>query len=219
LAPGSIEPTLEFIKSVTHPDDIAGINEILENAIKESTEYKFYRRIYQPGGELRYLHEQGKVIRDKNGNAIKLVGIVQDVTEQKNAEKVIEESKHLLQSIFEVIPNGSSAFKAIRNERKEIVDFEFLLVNKQIEKTTKRTDLKGKKLFEVFPEAKSYLMEGMINTVEKGMQFTCSFHYYNKKNNDKHCISYLKFGDGLIEIHENIKESKNVQEELNTGKV
>ncbi|MBD0332507.1 MAG: PAS domain-containing protein, partial [Chitinophagaceae bacterium] len=55
-------------------------------------EYRFKKA----NGSYRYIFDRGFIIRDKNGNAIRMIGAMQDVTEQKLKEQQIIESKERL---------------------------------------------------------------------------------------------------------------------------
>lgn len=51
-------------------------------------------RIMRPDGSVRYVRaEADKILKDENGSPIKLFGIIQDITERKQAEKALEEAK------------------------------------------------------------------------------------------------------------------------------
>ncbi|GAB3781992.1 hypothetical protein GCM10028818_36940 [Spirosoma horti] len=136
-----------------------------------------------------------------------------DITDRKQIEQELIRSKDLLQSVFEAVPAGISVMTAVRNERNEIIDFEFILVNKGTERMVQRTDLPGKRLFETYPQARAILWAGMTETVETGKSFTAEFFYPNEHFQSWHRNRYAKFGDGVVEINENITEYKQAEQE------
>ncbi|EMR02308.1 PAS domain-containing sensor histidine kinase [Cesiribacter andamanensis] len=93
--PQSFVPSMAFIDSLSHPDDIEPVRQILEAAAQNKQPYEYERRIYQPDGQLRYMHSQGKVILDAEGNALQLLGIVRDITEQKKIQQELIEAEKL----------------------------------------------------------------------------------------------------------------------------
>ena len=52
------------------------------------------------GAEI-YIESTSKVIRNKEGNPFAVVGINKDITEKKNAEQALRESRKILESVFE----------------------------------------------------------------------------------------------------------------------
>jgi len=72
-----------FIKCV-HPDDRQKIEEAIQLSIKEDATYDVVHRIILPDDSICWLHETGNVDRDEKGKPLHMMGIVRDVTEQKN---------------------------------------------------------------------------------------------------------------------------------------
>lgn len=141
---------------------------------------------------------------------------VQLQTQQAEAAKQIKDATDLQQSTFEAIPAGLCIMNSVRSKAGEIIDFEFMLVNKETEQRTKRTDLPGKRLFEIYPQAKEYIFEAMVKTVKTGQ--VCTVEFFSPYEHSWHCNSYAKFGDGVIEINQNITKRKVVEAELKKHK-
>lgn len=85
--PGEIEVTIEnFFRSV-HPEDVGRIKEAVDEAVRISARYSLDHRIILPNGTMRYVHEEAQVFKDPlSGRPLKIVGIVQDITERKENE-------------------------------------------------------------------------------------------------------------------------------------
>ena len=62
-------------------------------ALESGKEFSHEERIIRPDGSIRYLHSVGEVIRDERGAAVRLLGICQDVTERKEAERALHDSE------------------------------------------------------------------------------------------------------------------------------
>ena len=84
--PGTLELKLDIIRTTFHPEDLEKHDTILQTAI-ESSYYKpaEYRLIY-PDGSLHYINANGSAEVDNKGTVIRLIGVCQDITEQKSAE-------------------------------------------------------------------------------------------------------------------------------------
>lgn len=114
--PGGFTPSLKFIDSVSHPDDIAPVLQVLEQAQTNKKPYVYLRRIYLPNGQMRQLISRGKVFCDEANNAITHIGIVQDVTELHKAEQELRESKELVEQITSTTPDLITIHDAHNNE-------------------------------------------------------------------------------------------------------
>ncbi len=88
--PQSFVPTLDWIDSVSHPEDAVRVREVLDRAVAYREPYYYQRRIYQPGGEMRYLASHGKVVCDAEGRPVKLLGTVQDITGQVRTDQILD---------------------------------------------------------------------------------------------------------------------------------
>ena len=83
-----------------HPDDIHGIRDSLQDAIKDtaqgnwSGEYRFKKA----DGSYANVEGNGYIIRDEAGNGIRMIGVIRDITERLNYITAIEkQNKKLLE--------------------------------------------------------------------------------------------------------------------------
>jgi PAS domain S-box-containing protein len=94
-APGSIEVTLEVFRAAVHADDREKLSQSLEKAIVHGVELSVEHRIVRPDGAVRIVREVADLISD-GGAPRRLVGTVQDITEQKSIEtRLLETSRRL----------------------------------------------------------------------------------------------------------------------------
>ena len=96
VEPGEVELTLEWLNGLSHPEDAAKVQRIMEIAAETKKPYTYTRRIYRKDGELRVLEAQGKVITDREGRNLKFIGLVQDITDRKKAEQELLKLKDQL---------------------------------------------------------------------------------------------------------------------------
>ena len=86
LTPDAYVPSYEGYLRMVHPDDRARVMEVTERAVKEHVPYSHDERIFRPDGSMRYLHTWAHPVVDGEGRLVRLVGVCQDVTEQRHAE-------------------------------------------------------------------------------------------------------------------------------------
>ena len=82
----------EYLKNI-HPDDKKRLNDELDKAVanKKNEHYTEYRII--KNNEIVWIDETSEIIYDKAGKFVKMIGVLQDITKRKKAEKEIREAK------------------------------------------------------------------------------------------------------------------------------
>jgi PAS domain S-box-containing protein len=93
LRPGEFKGTLQEFIDFIHPDDRAKVRTAIAAALQSGKDLSHEERIIRPDGGIRYLHSVGEVIRDESGVAVRMLGICQDVTERKRAERALQDSE------------------------------------------------------------------------------------------------------------------------------
>ena len=93
LQPGEFKGTLQEFVGFIHPDDREQVRASIGAALNAGKEFSHEERIIRPDGSIRYLHSVGEVVRDEKGAAVRMLGICQDVTERKQAERALQDSE------------------------------------------------------------------------------------------------------------------------------
>ncbi len=89
-----------------HPDDrkpvFDGIDKLIRgNALNWTGEYR-YKKV---DGEYAYVQDKAIIIRDEKGNAIRMIGAMQDITARKNAEEELKEKNNQLKELSKHLQN------------------------------------------------------------------------------------------------------------------
>lgn len=96
-----IEEPLSFVESI-HPDDRAAVIAAFPKQ-KEGT-YDIEYRIVRRDGGIRWIRDKAFPVRDASGEIYRVVGVAQDITENKNLIRDLNEEKakteHLLENIL-----------------------------------------------------------------------------------------------------------------------
>jgi PAS domain S-box-containing protein len=110
-----VNVTYDVFLQALHPEDRQPVMDCAREALEQGHPYSMDHRILLPDGSLRYLHEQGEVSRNDDGQPVKMVGTVLDITVHKQAEetirklndeletKVQERTKQLLEAQEEIV--------------------------------------------------------------------------------------------------------------------
>ena len=86
----------DFWKKHVHPEDHDRIlNEIDQFAKGTSSKWLNEYRFKKMDGSYAYVIDRSIIIRDKDGRAIRMVGAVQDVTEKKNLQRLLDKANRL----------------------------------------------------------------------------------------------------------------------------
>ncbi|MBF0471583.1 MAG: EAL domain-containing protein [Gammaproteobacteria bacterium] len=98
----SSEIYLDFLATRVHPEDWPTVSATMTALIEDGTEYDMEYRIIRPDGEERWLNCKGKRRLDERGTPLRLMGVAQDITTQKQAEAGLE----LAASVFSNASEG-----------------------------------------------------------------------------------------------------------------
>ena len=107
LKADEIDLSYERFLDLVVPQDIARIRAVVDEAIRERRPFSCYYRITHADGSVRVLYDQGGMILNEQGETIRLVGTVQDVTERVQAEEKLKDSERRLAEAQQVAHVGS----------------------------------------------------------------------------------------------------------------
>lgn len=88
LSPQEFEGTYEAFLDIIHPDDHTKVDAAYTDSIRDGLDtYEIeHRIIHQNSGEIRFVHEKCHHVKDKSKRIVQSIGMVQDITERKQAE-------------------------------------------------------------------------------------------------------------------------------------
>ena len=103
VTPKSFKPTVETFESNIHPDDREYFLRQREQMLNEKNEACIDHRIILPDGEVRFVQERTNLILGDNGEVIRVIGTVQDITMRKKAEEALIKSEERFSKMTRVL--------------------------------------------------------------------------------------------------------------------
>ncbi len=83
LLPQQFGATYEAFLESVHPEDRAAVMEAVNSALHGGQSYDLVHRAVRPDGSLCIIHERAEITRDNTGKPLRMLGTVQDITQQQ----------------------------------------------------------------------------------------------------------------------------------------
>ena len=136
-----------FIQHV-HPEDRARVERDFREAVSELKDWQFECRVIWPDESIHWIAVHGSIYRAVDGKPVRMLGIIANITERKQAEQALLESRQRTTNIIESI---TDAFTTVDKE------WRYTFLNQRAEEILRplqksRENLLGKSLWEEFPD-------------------------------------------------------------------
>ena len=98
-------PLAEYLAGI-HPEDVEHITEAVNHTLATGEKYVQEYRLLQKDGTLRWVEARGDCLREGDGKPFRFVGVVVDITKQKEAQErqrlLARESNHRVKNLFAI---------------------------------------------------------------------------------------------------------------------
>ncbi|QKW09694.1 SpoIIE family protein phosphatase [Streptomyces sp. NA04227] len=132
--PSTVPPVESWLR-VVHPDDLPSTLAVLEKAITDGSLYEVEYRARRPDGGYGWTRSRAKVVPDRSGEPVRMVGTVWDTTESRSVRDTLSRAlRHM-----------SDGFLAVDD------DWQIVFVNREAERTlgSPEEELTGRTLWEL----------------------------------------------------------------------
>lgn len=103
-----------------HPDDRERVEEALPR--QKTGDYDVQYRIVRPDGEVRWIHDRAYPVEDADGDVVRIVGIAEDVTEERRQEERLRTQRDQLEILNRLVSHD------IRNDMAAMISLIELLI-------------------------------------------------------------------------------------------
>ncbi|MGB5096322.1 MAG: PAS domain-containing protein [Porticoccaceae bacterium] len=93
---GILETSFANFLNAVHPDDRQAVRNAIDASIEHDTPYEIEHRVVWPDGQVRWLLERGAVARDTDGRPLHMLGVVQDIDDNKRTQLALARSEQRL---------------------------------------------------------------------------------------------------------------------------
>jgi PAS domain S-box-containing protein len=92
LPPDSAPLSSERWQQAVHPDDLSRVREVARRAVENRTAYEHQFRVVRRDGSIGWVESRARVSNDERDMPSRIVGILMDITDRKEAEAALRES-------------------------------------------------------------------------------------------------------------------------------
>jgi PAS domain S-box-containing protein len=101
------ERDLEAALAFVHPEDREQVSWRKRQILKSEDQYQLTYRIRRPDGEVRWVMDRGQVERDSTGKALRVIGVLVDITDLKASEQrqrlLFDELNHRVKNTLAIV--------------------------------------------------------------------------------------------------------------------
>lgn len=194
---------------VVHEQDRQKITEALSRAREGGATFSAEFRIVRPGGTISWAIAQERGFVDETGKVMRLIGVVQDITERKMAEESLRKSEERYRQTLDTMLEGC-----------QIIDFDwrYVYVNEAAASQgyRKREELLHHTMMEMYPGIEH---TSLFATLRRCMEERVSEHLENEFTFPDGSVGWHELGiqpvpEGIFILSIDISERKRVEQSL-----
>lgn len=196
ITTGGNNRTLAEVRQLVHAEDRADAEMALHKTVNEGIPFDRIYRTVLPGGDTRWLHSIGNLVRDSSGKPEHVFGVTQDITPYKNAELQLERYNADLEK--GIAERTASLYKTTDLLQTEVLKHE--IAEQKLRKSL---------------EEKSILLKEIHNRVKSNLQVIASLlNLQSRYITDEKTLHAIKGSQGRVKamalIYEKLYRSSDI---------
>lgn len=159
--PAERPPSLDTWLGAVHPADRDDVTRVALAAIERGEPIQQTYRIILPSGEIRWIDDRGRVLRDAQGRPERVVGLNIDVTErasQHEERERLRETELRFRALLETMETAFALVEVKFDENDRPVDYRFVEANPAFERQT-GVNLRGEWVTTFAPQLERFWFE------------------------------------------------------------
>ncbi|KWS21834.1 PAS domain-containing protein [Pseudomonas syringae] len=202
-----------------HPDDRTRVYDSIHavidgNGTAWTDEYRF-RRL---DGSYADVLDRGHVIRDIDGQAVRMIGAMLDMSQMRKAETALRQSEERSRAMLETIEAAFAIIQVRFDADDSPVDYRFIEANPAFERQA-GVDLRGKWVTEFAPDLERFWFEAYGNVAKTGEP--ASFENYAKAFERWFEVKAVRVGEPadrqIAVIFSDVTARRDAEERLRTS--
>jgi PAS domain S-box-containing protein len=123
VKPNSYFPTYKKTLDFVHPDDRESVQSAYQTSLQTREPYEIVHRIILSDGTRKYVNEKCSTIYDDEGNPVRSLGTVMDITHTIKTEKALKQTEEKFRLLYDNLDEPFLICKPKHNDSGEIDDF------------------------------------------------------------------------------------------------
>jgi PAS domain S-box-containing protein len=148
------------VSDLTHPDDLAASQTQMDLLHAGAAEQgSMEKRYIRKDGAICWVHITVRMVRDAAGQPMHSIGVVEDISEQRQTQQALREQQERYRSLFDSMLEGYCLVDMLFDAIGRPCDCRFVETNPAFEVHTGLKDAKGRLISELLPGLEPFWLE------------------------------------------------------------